>query len=368
MTKINEKENIMAQEELEETTPAEPTPEPEEPTEPAESGITLPDDAPPVEQLTASDRLLGFNDDGNPVTATAEQLAAYAHATAPKPIYRNLCMNSRGDTLNCWGSGTSHGKISIDIEKFGYPVIKNTRGEITTRRFAMLVSIGEKMADNYPELAGIASMYGGTGLDRDITISYDLYPMFDCEVIYENSGEGEDVRLPVVGNRWNHVACTLPAGFTMSYFRVLTLSLNGSTDLPSEIDTAWYLKNIQIEWGDAATPYTYNPVIPYSLEEQAVPGKLFPDHNGVWKQVFRRTFQFQTSEIPANITLATGIGRVVDCSSIVNNCPTCYYYDDTGNTLMWSLSFSSSGILGIQLRNIHQSNKPLFLTIDYVKI
>lgn len=71
----------MTQEELEETTPAEPTPEPtpnpEEPADP-ELGITLPDDAGAVEELSDGDRLLGFDADGNPVTATAEQVKTFA--------------------------------------------------------------------------------------------------------------------------------------------------------------------------------------------------------------------------------------------------------------------------------------------------
>lgn len=71
----------MEQEELEETTPAPPTetePTPE-PTEPAESGITLPDDAAAVEELAATDRLLAFDADGNPTTATAEQVKEFTN-------------------------------------------------------------------------------------------------------------------------------------------------------------------------------------------------------------------------------------------------------------------------------------------------
>lgn len=84
MTKITEKENIMTQEELEETVPVapadpDPTPEPEEPTEPAELGITLPDDAPAAEQLTDTDRLLAFDADGNPLAATARQVKEFAN-------------------------------------------------------------------------------------------------------------------------------------------------------------------------------------------------------------------------------------------------------------------------------------------------
>ncbi len=88
MTKITEKEHIMAQDAQEEQVPVssvspsdpepEPTPDPEEPTKPDELGLVLPDDAAPVEKVTSADQLLGFDADGNPITATAQQLKDYA--------------------------------------------------------------------------------------------------------------------------------------------------------------------------------------------------------------------------------------------------------------------------------------------------
>lgn len=44
-----------------------------------EPGITLPDDAAPVSSVSATDRLLAFNANGDPVTATAEQVKEYAN-------------------------------------------------------------------------------------------------------------------------------------------------------------------------------------------------------------------------------------------------------------------------------------------------
>ncbi|WP_297626991.1 hypothetical protein [uncultured Rikenella sp.] len=413
MAKITEKEHIMTQEELEEPTPAEPTPdsepeEPTEPTEPNELGITLPDDAAAVEEVSSTDRLLGFDNEGNPTTATATQvadyvhstlkeasrpleevsaadrvlgldmegaptavtvnkLAAYAHSTAPKAVYRNLCMNSRGDNLNGWTSATSRGELYIDTDKFGYPVIRESNGVNHDARYSQLASTGNGFLDNYPELLGLCKRVGGQGLDQDITISYDLYPTLDCNTVYRFESEHPAIIIPTMAGRWNHIIAVIPAGSIMDYLKVVSLEVDGNANIGTDVETAFYVKNIQIEWGDTATPYTYNPTIPYSLEEQAVPGEFFPGNDGVWKQVYRRTFQFQTDKVPAVVTLMTGVERIVDCSAIMNNSQGCYYYEDTGNTLMWSLSFGSAGILAIRLRNIYQLNRPLFVTIDYIK-
>ncbi len=87
MAKITQKEHILAQDAQEEQMPVSPAdpeqtptpdPDPEEPTEPDELGITLPDEAAPVEQLADTDRLLAFDTDGNPLTATAQQLKDFA--------------------------------------------------------------------------------------------------------------------------------------------------------------------------------------------------------------------------------------------------------------------------------------------------
>lgn len=119
MAKIIEKEHIMTQEELEEPTPAEPTPEPEpeeptEPTEPNELGITLPDEAATVEQIADTDRLLGFDTDGNPTTATAEQLAKYARKTIAEvtPPVKELTASDR-----LLGLAANAGLVTVTAEQ-----------------------------------------------------------------------------------------------------------------------------------------------------------------------------------------------------------------------------------------------------------
>ncbi|MCC8062442.1 MAG: hypothetical protein LIO68_04270, partial [Rikenellaceae bacterium] len=46
--------------------------------------------------------------------AEKEKLAGLENYTLPDFTYRNLCMNSRGDNLNCWRSGSSYSTLKID--------------------------------------------------------------------------------------------------------------------------------------------------------------------------------------------------------------------------------------------------------------
>lgn len=74
MTKITEKAQNASLAAEEEVTPIPPT----ENESDTESGIILPEDATAVEQVSATDRLLGFDNDGNPTTVTAEQIKEFA--------------------------------------------------------------------------------------------------------------------------------------------------------------------------------------------------------------------------------------------------------------------------------------------------
>ncbi len=121
MAKITQKEHILAQDAQEEQVPVSPAdpeqtptpdPEPTEPTEPAELGITLPDEAAPVEQLTPADRLLAFDTDGNPLTATAQQLKEYATEELTEAIAEKFGLIGNDIDANelTQGSGYSYSK------------------------------------------------------------------------------------------------------------------------------------------------------------------------------------------------------------------------------------------------------------------
>lgn len=233
MAKITEKENIMAQDTQEEQVPVSPadpeqtpTPEPEEPTE---LGITLPDEAAAVEQLTPTDRLLGFDTDGNPVTATVQQLKDYAQKEIPF-VGENLCRRS------------------------AFTYSRSQQGALVWLPLSEKLTPGE----TYSISATVEESDGGL-----------LYL-----VLCEKEGSYNDQQR--VDNNGTFVA-KYPSGALLVYQQ----SEEGSTSA----------SHIKLESGSKITPYTQHPddlaqVIPFSLEEQAVPGEFWDG-----RQVYVRSFQ-----------------------------------------------------------------------------
>lgn len=220
-------------------------------------------------------KLLSSNDYTD---AEKEKLAGLENYTLPDFTYRNLCLNSRGDNLNCWDDVGSRTEITLDTDKFGYTVIK-TYG---ASGFTDWIELGLYTDQNCPALKDEVGFGADNGITRSIMISYDYYPTIDCSVgLITNLSPFEvSFRYSAKANQWNKVVHRIPAGSKIHAIQ-LGLAL-GITDLTA----CAYFKNIQIEYGTEATPYCYNPTLPFSLEEQIVPGEMWEG-----KQVYQRTFK-----------------------------------------------------------------------------
>lgn len=230
-----------------------------------------PDTLSPVAQISSSDRLLAFSPSGEPQTAIAAQVSDYVQAHTPQPTYRNLCLNSRGDNLNCWDPWSGADRIEIDTAKFGRPVIKLTNQFIgSSGQWWFGIACEANLPDLKPYLRTT------TPLPCPVTVSYNVW----CNYAVSLSA-GQDIDpVTIEPDRLQRVSHTIPAGTVVDNIGFGVGLVSQKTDL--EI----YYEMMQVEYGTLATPYTYNPTLPYSLTEQLVPGEFWEG-----KQVYQRTFK-----------------------------------------------------------------------------
>ncbi|MCC8061632.1 MAG: hypothetical protein LIO68_00105 [Rikenellaceae bacterium] len=219
----------------------------------------------------------------------------------PQPQYRNLCLNSRGDNLNGWDDVGGRTEITLDTEKFGYPVIK-TYG---TPGMTGWIELGIYTDQNCPALKDEIGLGDGKGIARDIVVSYDYYPTIDCTVgLITNLSPLEiSFQYSAKANRWSRVVHRIPAG---SKIHAIQLGLILEV---TDLSACSYFKNIQIEYGTQATPYCYDPTLPLSLTEQVVPGEFWSGFDGTLRPVYIRTFRGNISALVADKQLIRNVSE-----------------------------------------------------------
>ncbi len=277
----------------------------------------------------------------------------------PQPQYRNLCLNSRGDNLNGWEDVGGRTEITLDTEKFGYPVIKS----YGTPGMTSWIELGIYTDQNCPALKDEIGLGDGKGIARDIVVSYDYYPTIDCTVglITNLSPLKISFQYSVKANRWSRVVHRIPAG---SKIHAIQLGLMLEV---TDLSACSYFKNIQIEYGTEATPYCYDPTLPQSLTEQVVPGEFWDG-----KQVYIRSFKGTTGN--AGFTLSTGIleaslvnGYIM--SSTNDRIPCSYIGNaDAGRIYAFNWNYyTNAGQLYIMLGGENIFNQPYSFTFKYTK-
>ena len=278
--------------------------------------------------------------------AEKEKLAGLENYTVPDFTYRNLCLNSRGDNLNCWSPWSGADHMEIDTLKFGRPVIKITN--------QFIGSSGEWHfgLTSIPNMPDVTQYIGtNTPLPQPLTISYRVWCNYAVSLLAGNNGSQYVAILP---NQFQRVSHTLSAGTVIA-----TLGFGVGT-VTQKTDLEIYYEMMQVEWGTEATPYCYNPTLPFSLEEQIVPGEFWDG-----KQVYVRSFKGITPETAGqSVTLATEIDTILDIRASIesvpyNSLPPAMIYEingSIGTDLIYHIyAFNNSAVLypyGSRTRNM----------------